>query len=147
MADVQTNSTIAWLALLVAVVALIFGVVAFNRSGRDVPVVVEEQAQETSEDIELNAARIRAETQLAALRARVAAGEGYEEVREEALEVRSDLEVAYANASVEARQQWQEIEPELEQLEAQLREESADALTALDSVLDRLRADVARDEE
>lgn len=149
MADAQANASgnVAWLALLVAVVALGFAVVAFNRSGRDVATVIREQTQDTAEDIQLGAARIQAETRLASLRARIAAGESREEVGEEAQDVRADLEAAYANASVEAQQQWQEIEPRFEQLEAQLRDESADALAAFDRLLDRLRADIRTDEQ
>ncbi|MGH9857381.1 MAG: hypothetical protein ACRD4B_05995 [Acidobacteriota bacterium] len=148
---------VGWLALVVAIIALLIGVVAFNRSGRDIEAILEEQAEEAIQDTEEvvdttiqeaeEAATIaEAQARLTALRADIAAETAYAESAEEVRKVRADLAQAYANASVEVQQGWQEVDDELELLEQQLRDESADAAETLERVFALLEQDLRTDE-
>ncbi|MBI3251226.1 MAG: hypothetical protein HYZ61_05260 [Candidatus Andersenbacteria bacterium] len=144
----QSNS-IAWIALVVALAALVLAVMIWNRPvGEDTDFDEEAgtQIEETTKDAALLAARAQAETKLAAIRAQVATKEGYENALQEAQEARSELAEAYRNASVEAQQEWAEVEVEFDVLEDQLRAKSADALADLDRLINRLRVDVQTDE-
>lgn len=44
---------LAWLALIVAIIALILGWVAFNRSGQDLEALVEQEVQEAMNEFEM----------------------------------------------------------------------------------------------
>lgn len=62
----RQSSIIGWLALIIAVVALILGWVAFNRSGADIEAIIQEEAEQRAEELraEFNAleAEFRANT-------------------------------------------------------------------------------------
>jgi hypothetical protein len=47
-----TNGTVAWLALIIAVIALIVGWVAFNRSGPDVIDTLQMQVEELEQELQ-----------------------------------------------------------------------------------------------
>lgn len=55
------NSFIAWIALTVSIVALILGWVAFNRSGTDVEVVIQERVDEATVELRLEYEQLEAE--------------------------------------------------------------------------------------
>jgi hypothetical protein len=146
------GSIVAVLALVVAGIALIFALAAYDRSGREAREAAPVRTQAAAEEADdgeadgQSVARARAESRLAALEARLAAQEGLAEAAEETRAVRADLQEAYQDASEEARGEWRELDGQLERLEAQLREESADALLTLQNLLARLRRDVATDD-
>lgn len=68
------------------------------------------------------------------------APEDYPEIATQVERVRESLNQLYENG--EASQTWQEVEPQLETLEQQLRNESDQALTTLDQIIETLRADM-----
>ena len=147
--DKQTtaNTSTAWLALLVAVIALGFSVVAFNRSGKNIGTIAEEQTQEVAEEAEQAAALAAAQARLVALRTQLAAERGYAETADEVQEVRGDLQEAYADASAEAQQEWRELDRQLETTEQAARNESAEAVGALERALELLRRDIESEEQ
>lgn len=148
MAEVQqnSNSLIAWIALIVAIIALVLGWMAFNRSGQDVVPAVQEGAQEAQEDAALLAARTEARAELLALQTQIAAEEGYDEAAQQAAEIEADLETAYVNARLEASAEWQELQADFENLERELRDESADAAETVAGLIALLGQDLRTDE-
>ena len=56
--EMRTKTTmaesVAWVALAVAIVALLVGWAAYNRSGQDVAEVVREQVEEATAELQLN---------------------------------------------------------------------------------------------
>lgn len=146
MADNQQNS-ISWIALGLAGIALIFSVIAFNRSGTNLSTVVTEQTEDAVTAAQIVAARAEARADLIALRTRVAAGEAGEEIAQEVAETRTELAQAYENASEAAQMQWQEIDAQFEALEQQTRESSASALDTIEGLISDLERDVRTDEQ
>lgn len=64
----------------------------------------------------------------------------YPEIAVQVEHLRESLNRLYENR--ESSQTWQEVEPQLETLEQQLRNESDNALTTLDQIIETLRADM-----
>lgn len=62
----STTTTVAWIALLVALIALVLSWTAFNRSGVDVEQLVQEQVSEATAKMDAQyqqfEARVRADT-------------------------------------------------------------------------------------
>src|SRR5688572_11597728 len=99
----SAGSVMAVLALVVAGIALIFALAAYDRAGqqRNQATVLEtrEESQESPLPTNESIARARVESRLAALEARLAAQEGYDEAAQEVADIRADLKEAYGNAS------------------------------------------------
>lgn len=146
MADKQ-NTSISWIALGLAGIALIFSVIAFNRSGTNLSTVVTEQTEDAVTAAQIAAARAEARADLIALRTRIAAGEAGEEIAQEVAETRAELAQAYENASEAAQVQWQELDADFEALEEQTRESSAGALDTLEGIISNLEQDVRTEDQ
>lgn len=152
----QNGQALAGVALVVAVIALIFSFLAWNNNENELAEEADttiaptnETVRDTEEDdtAELIALRTTAAAELAALRARLAANEAYEETLKETQTARQQLATAYANASTEAQAEWQELETTFDQLEDQLRDNSADALDTLNSIIATLERDLRTNNE
>ncbi|MDP9119788.1 MAG: hypothetical protein M3O15_00185 [Acidobacteriota bacterium] len=151
---------IAWLALLLAVVALILGWTAFRRTGGSWRSLWESSPAEPrverpmkeardvlsgeSRDLGREAALAEARVRLLARRAEIETDRNLQAVRDEVAGVRTRLERTYQGAGREARARWESIDAALLRLDRELRQGGDRAEKALDSVLDELRG--SRDE-
>lgn len=139
---------VAWLALIVAIAALVLAWKAYERTGGKLPDVLEmpigDSAQardgggiagEVSESAEMAKARAR----LLARRAEVATQRNLQQVQDEVGEIRGELQRSYENAGTRAREGWAEVDADLERLQAQLRAGSSRAVETLDTALDKMR--------
>jgi hypothetical protein len=142
----------ARLALLVALVALVFSWAAYRRSGG--------QLQEIWSDATRGAADFRvgnpvddgtaalgrqtdlakAQARLLGHRAEVAGDRNLGAVERDVAEVRRSLERSYRNASATTREKWQGVDAELNRLESQLRQGGASALATFDSAVAKIRS-------
>jgi uncharacterized protein (DUF342 family) len=139
-------SAVAWIALVGAVLALLLGWTAFNRSGRDVSTIVENQTQEAVEDVAIITARAQAAAELTAIRAQIETQQNLQEAQAQLQNTRADLRQAYANASIEVRQEWQQIDAQLQNAEDSIRNNSANAIENLNDALATLKRDIRTDD-
>ena len=137
----SSGNGVAWLALLVALAALLLAWGAYKRTGgelRDLWGDVRSEGRPAAEAdwrADLAAARDR----LLSHRPEVAGERNLQQVREDVAEIRADLERTYRNADAEAREQWREVDSDLERLQAQLKDGSSKAVDSLDAALAKLR--------
>ena len=135
---------VAWLALLLAVAALLLAWSAFKRTGgepRDLwggGVTVG-----TPEGISLTEVRDRLQRH----RPEVAGERNFQQVRQDVAKIRADLERTYRNTDAGAREQWRELDAELGRLQAQLRDGSSKAVDTLDAALAKLRVGTWEEED
>lgn len=140
---------VAWLALLVALAALLLAWSAYKRTGgelRDLWGDVRSEGRPAAEAdwrADLAAARDR----LLSHRPEVAGERNLQQVREDVAEIRADLERTYRNADAGVREQWRELDAELERLQAQLKDGSSKAVDTLDSLLAKLRVGSVEEED
>jgi hypothetical protein len=155
--DNKTSNTIAWISLIVSIIALILAWSAYNRTGTDVGTAIENNTreaassiEETTEEIRETTAQIaaRAETivRLTNIRAKIAANEIDEEQYDSLNEVREDLRNVYAEAQGDVKDAWAEIDADLEMLESQMRNDTAEALLTIEKIIEALRQDALSEE-
>ncbi|HEX4966546.1 MAG TPA: hypothetical protein VF173_37400 [Thermoanaerobaculia bacterium] len=135
---------LAWLALLLACVALVVAWAAYKRSGGEIGSVLKDAglpSQGVDGDLaewqeDLRQARDR----LLGRRAEVAEDRNLEQVRKDVAQVRESLDHAYHKvAGPETKQQWTDVDRQLEQLEAELKQQNSKALASLDETLAKIR--------
>jgi len=167
----QKNSNTGGIIIVavVAVIALIIGWTAFNRSGEDVSTVVSEETNDVIDmttragndainDVtgEINdatnaaeraAARAEARAELAAIEASVAVEENYEAAAAQVAEVRINLAQAYENTTGVVAQEYDKLVVELSQVEDSLRSGTGDVLEFFSGVLLLLEDDVRVDSD
>ncbi|MDD3661944.1 MAG: hypothetical protein PHG63_02655 [Candidatus Dojkabacteria bacterium] len=136
------SRVIAILALIASAAALFLGVVAYNRSGRNLDEEIQAAVDVRWEQVRISAARAEAASNLALIRARLIAGETYEEVADDFDEVHGDLSSAYEGASAEFQTQWNSLESGLNEVENEVRNDTADALSDLASLINSLEEDI-----
>ena len=134
---------VAWLALLVAVAALLLAWSAYKRTGGELRGLWGDVTVGTSEGISLAEVRARLQHH----RPEVAGERNLLQVREDVAEIRADLESTYRNADAGVREQWRELDAELERLQAQLKDGSSKAVDTLDSALAKLRAGAWKEDD
>jgi hypothetical protein len=148
---------VAWLALLVALAALLLSWMAFRRSGGRLDELLHGRgagaAQEGAmglaaardalgrgeREVEWHAALAQAEARLAGRRAEIETRRDVEAARREVDGVRRDLARAVDDAGAAARTRWQALDDDLGRLDRELREGSSRALATLDGLLGRIR--------
>lgn len=140
--ELKQTQTTTWLSLALAAVALVIAILAYNRAGQDISSVIAEETAESVENVQQLAALAEAQVELAAIRARIIAGEFGEDLAQEVAQTRRNLAQAYENASDEVQAEWQELDTELEILEEQVRNGSAEALGTANNLLENVRQDV-----
>lgn len=142
------NSAVSWIALIVSVAALVLGWAAYNRAGED----LEDQAAQAVDKVEAEvdefgrnaaqvAARAEARTKLAAIEAKVAVDQSYAASAAEIDALQADVARAYEGAEGEAKEEAAELDREFATLSQQMRNGTADSLTGLANLLNRLSAD------
>jgi len=157
-------------ALLTGIVALVISVSAYNRSGQDIDDSVGESAEqsaqsigELSEDVasgvvetaeevgetaETTAMRATAASRLAAIRAEVEAKQNWQKASQEVANIRSGIADAYRDeVEGEMVAEARELDQQLATIEAELRQESAEALESIGDLIERLELNIRSDEE
>jgi hypothetical protein len=138
--------TLLWIIIGIIVIALLASL-AFGLGDEEemqmattTPTAQVATSTMTVEDL----ARVRAEavTELASLRARVAAGESYEALADDYAAVRARVTAAYASAGVAASDEWQDIQAGFNSFEASARAGGSAALDSFASLIASLSADV-----
>ncbi|HYO13138.1 MAG TPA: hypothetical protein VE685_08095 [Thermoanaerobaculia bacterium] len=143
---------VAWLALIVAILALILAWSAYRRTGGDLDSLVQDvsedagrrvrgAAEEGTDAVGRQAELAEARARLLGHRAEVEADRNLQKVREDVAEIREDLELSYRNAGEGAKARWRNVDAELERLEARLREGSARAVDSLDAAVEKIQGE------
>lgn len=137
--DPSTNS-LAWLALLVAAVALVMATLVYSQSRGGLLPGIKSDAQMGLKTVEQQAAVMRAMQSLEDLRSGVASGViPASEVQSRLSQIRSDLARAYQNASVEAKKTWLVVDNVLAQIGQDLKVGTLTILDALDKGIRNLK--------
>ena len=102
----------------------------------------QETAREGVTDTERALARAEASTELAALRARIEAGETYESLEDDFAAVRTRLAASYESTEANVQAEWNEIEAEFQTFEDSARAGTSNFLDTLASLIANLSADV-----
>jgi hypothetical protein len=126
---------VAWLALLLAVLALMLAWGAYKRTGGELRDLWGDVTLDTSKGIDLSEVQARLQRR----RAEVQGQRNLQQVSEDVAEIRANLERTYRDTGAGAREQWRELDAELERLQAQLKDGSSKAVDTLDSALAKLR--------
>ncbi|HKV11965.1 MAG TPA: hypothetical protein VJ725_27720 [Thermoanaerobaculia bacterium] len=146
------SGCVAWLALAVAVAALVLAWSAYRRTGgelnglwkgvrEDAERSVRGAAEDGSGAVERQADLAKAKAKLLGRRAEVEADRNLEQVRRDVEEIRASLERTYENAGSGARERWRGLDAELAKLETRLKEGSAKAVESLDSAVEKIRGE------
>jgi len=135
----------ARLALLVAIVALVFSWAAYRRSGGELKQVWNDAARgvagfKLGEDSNQQADLAQARARLLGHRAEVAADRNLDQVRRDVADIRTSLERSFANAGAVTKDRWRGLDDDLGRLETQLRQGGSKALATLDSALEKIRS-------
>lgn len=132
-------------AIGIAIIALIFSLVALNQSVQVKPLDLNLQSQVRSlqQQAEINKARNRLED----LRQQaVTGGEDFvSRAQTEVVQIREDLRKNYETASENTKKSWQELDKQLEVLQDNLREGGVNVLDAIDRVLENLKSNLKHD--
>jgi hypothetical protein len=126
---------VAWLALLLAVLALMLAWGAYKRTGGELRDLWGDVTLDTSKGIDLSEVQARLQRR----RAEVQGQRNLRQVSEDVAEIRANLERTYRDTGAGARERWRELDAELERLQAQLKDGSSKAVDTLDSALAKLR--------
>jgi hypothetical protein len=135
----------ARLALLVAIVALVFSWAAYRRAGGELKEIWSD-ATRGAADFRVGSpddgttVLAQAESRLLGHRAEVAGDRNLGQVERDVAEVRRSLERSYRNASAATREKWQGVDAELNRLEAQLKQGGASAVATLDAAVAKIRS-------
>jgi hypothetical protein len=168
-AQKNTNSVVAWIALLVAVLALPVAVAAYNRSGEDLDATIEKKtavvvngAQDATNQVADNAmqaknnaaesadrlnARTDFQTRLMKVQNEINTNQVTDQTITEIQSLRSDFRGAYSDASGDAKTQVDQMDQDLAKLETQVRQDTAAALSNIESMLERLKQDALTDND
>lgn len=134
---------VAWLALLMAIAALLLAWSAYKRTGGELRELWGDVTVGTSEGISLAEVRDRLQRH----RPEVEGERNLQQVRDDVAEIRVDLEHAYRNADAGVREQWREVDADLERLQGQLKDGSSKAVDTLDAALAKLRVGTWKEED
>lgn len=139
----------AWLALIVALVALWIAWSAYRRTGGSLDTLVANPIEAPKADLpaeaeegDWRAALDRARERLLSRRDEIQQDRDLEAVQRDIAEIRAALERAYHGAgdkAEEVRDKWQDLDAELERLQGQLREGSERAKKTLDDLTQRMK--------
>ncbi len=135
---------VAWLALVVSLVALFFSWKAYERSGGTIGEDLENLnpkvsvGDETPPDWQAELDRAR-DSLTKARESLDDKGADLDKVREDVARLRENLSDTFKDASEGARDRWKDLDKDLEGVQSELREGGARAKESLDKALDKLR--------
>lgn len=134
---------VAWLALLLALAALLLAWGAYKRTGGELRDLLSDVTPAGApKGIDLSEVRARLQRH----RPEVEGQRNLQRVRDDVAEIRANLERTYRDAGAGAREKWRDLDADLERLEGQLKDGSSKAVDSLDSALAKLRVG-AREED
>jgi|SRR5215213_3116658 len=135
----------AWLALLIALVALWIAWSAYRRTGGTLDTLValngapvSAPPAEADGGSDWRAALDRARERLVSRRDEVQEDRDLDAVQRDIAEIRASLERAWHGAG-EAKEKWKDLDTELDRLQAQLRDKSSQAKETLDGLVQRMK--------
>ena len=141
----EGGGCVGWLALLLAVLALVVAWAAYKRTGGEVGTVLKDAGVQSrgaagadSDLAEWREDLAQARDRLLGRRAEVAGDRNLEQVRRDVEQVRTSLEQAYHKAGA-AKEQWKDLDADLQRLEGQLKDGGTKALATLDQAISKLR--------
>lgn len=165
----STNTVVLLVVGLLAVIGIIIGWVAFNRSGKDLsPTIIDEasiatdniaektqdlnqdtmqNANQTQKDIQYALMKAQLEARLLSIKTQLAANEVTDETMQEIKNLRNDLNDTYTNSSEEAQEQIRDVDSQLAVVEAKARNNTAEALLTMENLIEQVRQDVKADEK
>ena len=140
----EGGGCVGWLALLLAILALLVAWAAYKRTGGEVGTVLKDAGIPThgsaGDDLaEWQADLIQARDRLLERRPEVASERNLDQVQRDVEEVRASLERAYRKGGSGVKEQWRDLDTSLERLQGQLKEGGSKALATLDEALAKLR--------
>jgi len=140
----EGGGCVGWLALLLAILALLVAWAAYKRTGGEIGTVLKDAGipahGSAGDDLaEWRADLIQARDRLLERRPEVASERNLDQARRDVEEVRSSLERGYRKGGSGVKEQWRDLDSSLERLQAQLKEGGAKALATLDEALAKLR--------
>lgn len=140
-----TRNTTNWIAIGIAIIALILSILAFANTKNQTPLYPQnefeafrEETREFQQKVTLEEARKRLEE----VRRDIAQGVNAEQIQKELADIREDLRANFQNAGEQAQTAWQNLDTELEKIEDQLREGSINLLNTLDMFLEKLKSGI-----
>lgn len=131
MEQEKTNSGLIIVVAIIAIIAVVLGWSAYNRSGTDLGTEAGQQIDQTTEDVQLAFARAEARAKVMALQARIEADASYATAGDELQAIESDLEMAYQNASTEANEDWSDVKTNFSQAIDSIQTGTANTLEVL----------------
>ncbi len=140
----EGGGCVGWLALLLAILALLVAWAAYKRTGGEIGTVLKDAGIPAhggaGDDLaEWRADLIQARDRLLERRPEVASERNLDQVQRDVEDVRASLERAYRKTGSGAKEQWQDLDADLQRLQGQLKEGGAKALATLDEALAKLR--------
>jgi hypothetical protein len=129
---------LVWFALLISVGALIFALVAYNRTSLDAQAELQQQYEETTSQLNVKTARLQALAELSLIEMRQTATRNYAEFNQQVSAIKEDLEEAYVQAQMDTSEEWQAINQQFATLSSEIRAETADSLDSLRRLIEGL---------
>lgn len=145
MAKSGGGGGVAWLALIVSLVALFFSWKAWERSGgriEDLKVLDTEVSVGDESPPDWRSALDEAKEKLGAARDEIDSQGDLDKVKEDVARVRENLARSFRRAGDvgdSARRRWQDLDSDLERLEEQLEKGGSRAKETLDETLDKMK--------
>lgn len=162
----ESGSAVAWLALALAILAVVVAVVAYYRSGgaplerevarevEDATTVIrrqiaeiEESTREARERMERRALASEAREALLSARAEIEERGDVEEIRRALAEAGDDLQAMFEGADEGARERWQALRSDLERADDAVGENVDEAFAAVSAALARVDRELERQGE
>lgn len=150
MATGNSNAqTISWIALIVAIIALLIALVAWNTANVIDDPNIGESVDRQVQNLEQEDVVTESQQRMQILRTQTSTEsvEASEAVQTEIADIRINLRDEFAEANQNTQQAWQEVDAELENIEQGLRNGTINALEAIDRAITALQRDLRSDEE
>ncbi len=127
-----------WFALLVSVGAIIFALIAYNRSSLDAQAELQQQYEETAAQLNVKTARLQALAELSLIEMRQSATRNYTEFDTQVSAVKKDLEEAYVDAQMDTSEEWQALNQQFTTLSVEIKAGTANSLDSLRRLIEGL---------
>ncbi|EKE11038.1 MAG: hypothetical protein ACD_15C00151G0016 [uncultured bacterium] len=141
------SGIVAWIALLLALIAIFLAIAAFNRSGSDLDKILTQKTEEYKNEAEKIAIKTEARAELIALRGKIEGAQAGEGVVNQVANTRRNIQESYRNTSADLKQEASEIDRELELVERDVRTNTAQGLQKLENLIDRVGRDIRTDDK
>ncbi len=133
-----TSPFLVWFTLLVAVGAIIFALIAYNRTSLEAQAELQQQYEETAAQLNVKTARLQALAELSLIEMRQGATRNYTEFEAGVSAVKKDLEEAYVEAQMDTSEEWQALNQQFATLSVEIRAQTANSLDSLRRLIEGL---------